>query len=144
MVNKIKEYWFSGLIGIFMFLFIIFVTIVAIAPHNDEKERGFSKCTYEMSYELNVYGSQKKIWGIVGAIFNSYVCYINVMRDGFHNFIDGKQSTPWENYLFTPYTMEIDKELSEPLSEDLIKASKLNDSDGDVFDFSQKENDDDK
>ncbi len=144
MVNKIREYWFGGLLGLFMLLFILLVVIVACAPHNDEKGRGFSGCTYDMVYELNIYGGQKKVWGVVGAIFNSYVCYVKVMRDGFHNFVDGKQATPWENYFFEPYTMNVDENLSEPISKELIDANKLNDSEGDIFDFTKKENDDGK
>ena len=140
MVNKIKEYWFGGLIGIFMLLFLVFVVVIAIAPHNDDEQRGFGVCTTDMAYELNMYGGQKKIWGVMGAIFDSYVCYIKVMRDGVHNWVEGKQKTPWENYLFEPKTMEIDKKLSEPYSKDLIKANKLNDDNGDIFDFSVKEN----
>jgi hypothetical protein len=58
------------------------VIIIAIAPHNDEKMRGFTPCTYEMADNISIYSGQRQLWGVVGAIVNSYVCYFSVMEDG--------------------------------------------------------------
>jgi hypothetical protein len=140
LVNKIRQYWFGGLLAIFMLLFLGMVIIIAIAPHNDEKMRGFTPCTYEMADNISIYSGQRQLLGVVGAIVNSYVCYFNVMEDGLNKWYNNEQDTPWDNYIFEPETMEVAKELSEPFSNELLKANKLNDESGDIFDFRENEN----
>ncbi len=127
MVDKIKDYWFGILLFSFSVLFLIFVAIVAAAPHDDLKMRGFVPCTYQMAYEVNLYSSQSNIAGVLGAITESYICYASVMGEGVKLWWDGKQKTPWANYFFQPDTFKIPEELSEPFSEDLLKANRLND-----------------
>lgn len=127
MVDKIKDYWFGILLFSFSVLFLIFVAIVAAAPHDDLKMRGFVPCTYQMAYEVNLYSSQSNIAGVLGAITESYICYASVMGEGVKLWWDGKQKKPWANYFFQPDTFKISEELSEPFSEDLLKANRLND-----------------
>ncbi len=137
MVNKIRQYWFGFLLAVFMVGFLALSIIIAVAPHNDDKMRGFTPCTYEMANSISVYSAKRDIFGVIGAIYNSYKCYLDVMSEGFKNWYDDKQNTPWENYIFEPVSMEIPDELSEPFSEDLLKANKLNEKEGDIFDFKE-------
>lgn len=111
-------------------LFLLFVTVVAVAPHNDMKMRGFAPCTIVMAEELNVGGSQQKIWEVMSAVGGGYLCYAGVMREGMSLWLEGKQPTPWANYLFEPETYIASPEESEPLSEELLKANLLDEEEG--------------
>ena len=140
MVEFIKKYWFGGLLSLFSLVVLGVVCVVSIAPHSSKEMKGFSVCTYKMADELAVYGARKEISGVVQAIVESYVCYAEVMVDGLKLWVEGKQDTPWANYLFeVEENNEFEDEDVEPLSEDLLKANKLNDENGDIFDFSVKE-----
>lgn len=139
MVEKIKEYWFGMLLFVFSAMFLVFVAIVAAAPHDDLKMRGFTPCTYQMAYDVNLYSTQSDISGVLGAIAKSYVCYAAVMGKGVKLWLSGNQSTPWANYFFKADTFKIPDELSEPFSEDLLQANRLDDADEqDIFDEYQK------
>lgn len=137
MVNKIRQCWFGFLLAVFMVGFLALSIIVAIAPHNDDKMRGFAPCTYEMANNIGVYSAERNVMGVVGAISSSYKCYLDVMGKGVENWYNDKQDTPWENYIFEPVSMEIPNELSEPFSEELLKANKLDEKEGDIFDFKE-------
>lgn len=145
MVEKIKEYWFGMLLFVFSAMFLVFVAIVATAPHDDLKMRGFTPCTYQMAYDVNLYSTQSDIAGVLGAITKSYVCYAAVMGEGVKLWLNGKQSTPWDNYFFKADTFKIPEELSEPFSEDLLRANRLDDEqEQDIFDEYQKNKETDK
>ena len=137
MLSKIKRHWFGLLLTIFMLLFMGLIIIVSLAPHNDDKMRGFAPCTYEMSQKLSFYSAQRSIVNVFGAIMSSYFCYAKVVGDGFELWIEKKQDRPWDNYFFEPETMDIPDELSEPYSKELLEANKLNDEDGDIFNFKE-------
>ena len=141
MVEKVKEYWFGLLLFIFSLVFLIFVAIVAAAPHDDAKMRGFAPCTYIMAQELNVYASQRDVLGVLGTVTQSYICYAKIMKEGVELWIRGKQSTPWENYFFKADNFKVPQDLSEPFSEDLLKANRLNeDEPNDIFqDYQNRE-----
>jgi hypothetical protein len=137
LLRKLRQHWFGLLLTISMLLFFALVVVVMLAPHNDDKQRGFAPCTYEMSEKLNFYSVNRQIFNVFGAIMSSYACYLNVVGDGFKLWYDGKQKTPWDNYFFEPVTMDIPKELSEPFSKELMEANMLNEEDGDIFNFKE-------
>lgn len=125
MVEFFKECWFGFLLTTIAVLFLAFVAIVSLAPHNDARLRGFAPCTYKMAIDLgqNIGGNRAK--AVFEAVSSGYVCYAGVMVQGWSRWLSGKQNTPWENYLFEAETYEIPPELSEPFSEDLLKANRL-------------------
>lgn len=131
MALKVREYWFGGVMTLVVVLFLLFVVIVAVAPHNDMKMRGFAPCTYQMAEELNASASGKKIWEVMSAVGGGYLCYAGVIRRGVSLWMERKQSTPWANYMFEPETYTATAEESEPLSEDLLNANLLDDNDED-------------
>lgn len=133
MLKKIRDNWFGIFIGCLIFVSAFMVAIVSIAPHNDDEMRGFSKCSYELAQDLSVYSAKKDVLGVMEAVFGGYWCYGEVIVEGGKLFLQGKQETPWSNYIFEVDNMEIPPKLSEPFSEDLIKANKLDDEEGDVF-----------
>ena len=130
MAVKIREYWFGGLMALVVVLFLLFVVIVASAPHNDLKMRGFTPCTFVMAEELNAAAGQRKTWEVMTVIGKGYLCYAGVMREGVELWLDGKQLTPWANYMFKPDTYIVAPEESEPFSEELLKANMLDEDDG--------------
>ncbi len=135
MLNRIKKHWFGLLLTIFMLLFFGLAVVVSVAPHNDDKMRGFAPCTYDMSEKLTFYSGRREMVSVFGAIMSSYFCYAKVVGQGFVLWSKGEQQYPWDNYFFEPVTMDVPKEFSEPFSKDLLEANMLNDKDGDIFNF---------
>lgn len=127
MAVKIREYWFGGLMALFVVLFLLFVAVVAAAPHNDAQMRGFTPCTYVMAEELNAGAGSKKMWQVISAVGHGYLCYAGVMREGVERWAAGSQPTPWANYMFAAETYLAKPGESEPLSEELLKANRLDD-----------------
>ncbi len=121
MATKIKEYWFGGLLALFIILFLLFVVVVAIAPHNDREMRGFSGCTYDMAVELNEVSAEKRFLAVMKVVGEGYLCYAGVMRDGVLLWLDGRQETPWANYFFD----QDDSVEGEAISEELMNANLL-------------------
>ncbi len=133
MLKKIRDNWFGIFIGCLIFVSVLLVGIVSIAPHNDDEMRGFSKCSYELAQDLSVCSAGKDVLGVMGAVFDGYWCYGKVIVKGGVLFLQGKQDTPWSNYIYKVDNMEIPPKLSEPFSDDLLKANKLDDEEGDIF-----------
>lgn len=125
MVKALKEYWFGILLLTAALLFLIFAAVVAAAPHDDAKMRGFTPCTYRLAQELSIHGAGRRIWGVLGAVGESYACYAGVVADGVGLWLEGKQPRPWSNYFFESENFKVPPELSEPFSEDLLKANRL-------------------
>ena len=124
MVKFIREHWFGLILSVFVFVCLIITTLIGIAPHNDAEMRGFTPCTYQMTFEFNQM-EKVKMRDVVESIGHGYSCYLGVMGEGVHAFLAGKQSTPWANYLFVPENIEEGNVDSEPFSEDLLKANVL-------------------
>ena len=127
---RFKDYWLIFICGLTVFLFFVFSAVVAMAPHIDLKQRGFTPCTYQMA--SNFSQNEKLSFLQTAAIINKgYVCYAGVMWTGLKLFFKGEQKTPWANYLFEP---ELDWEPipfageGEPYPEDLIEANMLDES----------------
>ena len=119
--------------ALFVLLFMLFVGVVASAPHNDAGMRGFAPCTFVMAEELNAAAGEHKVWEVMTVIGKGYLCYAGVMRQGAELWAEGKQSTPWANYLFKPETYVAVPDESEPFSEDLLKANMLDEEENTTF-----------
>lgn len=132
---RFREHWFGFLLAFIVLIFLVFVSLVALAPHNDSKMRGFTPCTYQMGQDLSEYASQRELWGVMTSVTRGYVCYVLVIGDGVRQWAQGAQKTPWENYLFEVETYEIAPEDSEPFSEELIKANLLDDEDESLWQY---------
>ena len=145
MIKFIKNYWFEFLLGLGVLVFLLFSVVVAMAPHNDAKGRGFTKCTSQMAMELQQTG-KLSVTGAVKMVNKGYWCYALVMGEGVKLFIKGEQSTPWSNYLFKEESPIYQDDEGEGFSEDLLKANLLDEEDDskNLWDGSDKENDDEK
>ena len=124
MVKFIRLHWFGLCLSIFIVLFMIFTIIVAIAPHDDARMRGFTPCTYQMAGALNQEANHKMM-AAFKTVTGGYFCYFQVMSEGAKLFMLGKQKTPWENYLFEAESINEIPEESEPFSSDLLQANVL-------------------
>ena len=127
-----KSFVFFGCL--FFLLVAFWVFIISIAPHNDMRMRGFSPCTFDMGVKLSHPEFNRSLKATLDVVIESHVCYFGVVKEGFINWIDGQQERPWDNYFFEPDVWVVPDELSEPFSEDLLKANKL-DTEGQVFNF---------
>ena len=119
--------------ALIVLVFLLFIVVVAIAPHGDMKMRGFAPCTVTMAEELNAGAGQKKMWEVISGVGRGYLCYAAVMREGVSLWLEGKQTTPWANYMFVPETYVASKEESELFSEDLLNANLLDEEEGEPF-----------
>ena len=137
MLKFLREYAFFIVLGIFVLCFIGFVTIIAVAPHNDIKMRGFTPCTYQIAEKLMVDETLRQS-EVLGIIAKGYGCYFKVMKDGILFFYKGQQPTPWANYLFEQEKNTIEEDFDEDLEENnlLLEDEKV----GDLLDISTKEN----
>ncbi len=106
---------------------LLFVLIVAIAPHNDVKMRGFAPCTYDMAGQINEAGAARSLFGVMSGVGRGYLCYAEVMKQGIVRWINGEQPAIWSNYLFEPEVYDVAPEESEPLSKELLNANLLDD-----------------
>lgn len=118
--------------ALFVVLFLLFVAVVAAAPHNDAQMRGFAPCTYTMAEDLNAGAGSKKMWQVISAVSHGYLCYAGVMREGVELWAAGRQPTPWANYMFEAETYLAKSGESEPLSEELLEANRLDDAQDDA------------
>ena len=145
MVKFVRLHWFGLLLSIFVVLFMLFMAVIAVAPHNDAKMRGFTPCTYQMAQELSR-DTSHKMMRIFKIVNNGYFCYFQVISEGAKQFALGKQKTPWENYLFKAESFEEIPEEGEPFSDDLLKANVLDDKEvkEDFLGHDEKGNDDEK
>ena len=99
-MNFIKSHWFGLIIWLWLVLFAILTAIVLVSPHHDAKNRGFAYCTQNLVDDLN--DCNQKISCSVKVILNNTICDIKIIYAGITAWIDGKQNTPWDNYIFTP------------------------------------------
>ena len=103
-MNFIKKHWFSGLLILIVCCFFALFLVLIISPKQDDKNRGFIKCTQQMVDELS--DCEKKIWCSIKAIGNNTLCDIKIIAEGFTLWLDDKQPYPWSNYIFKPEIME--------------------------------------
>lgn len=138
MIKFLKQFWFEVILAFVILVFLVFMAIIIAAPHNDAKMRGFAPCTYEMAFRIN-YGNTNnphlaekgqthpKVVDVLSIITIGYVCYLKVIKDGFYQYLENQQPTPWANYFFTPEILSENDADVEPFSEDLLRANMLDD-----------------
>jgi|GEM_PF-1485687 len=94
----IKNHWFGLIISLMFGFFLLVFFLVLIAPHNDAEQRGFTRCTQEMSETL--LQCDKSGFCILGGVAKNTFCNIGVIFEGLGNWLRGEQSTPFSNFLF--------------------------------------------
>lgn len=128
MAVKSRDTWFYIFLAVLVVFFMGFAAIVAISPHNDAKMRGFTPCTLELADELSSMGGEGKIWGVLGAVGKSYLCYAGVIRQSTEGWLKGQLPTPWAGYLFEPEVVSgLEDEESAEFYDELNDANLLDD-----------------
>ena len=123
-----KDYWFIFLCGAVVGVFFLFSLIIAFAPHIDQKQRGFTPCTYQMAEAFQM-TENLGLWQTAAIINKGYACYAGVMWQGWKAYVHREQKTPWENYMFEPELEAIPfEEDGEPYPADLLKENMLDES----------------
>lgn len=146
MVKFLKDYWFGILMSCLVFFCLLFAVIIAVAPHNDAKMRGFTPCTYQIAADLGQV-EKPQLSAVLKIFGTGYECYFSVIVQGTKQYFAGQQKTPWANYFFEPIIVDETEEEGEALSQELIDANMLDDEnveeDNTLFGDLQ-ENDDEK
>lgn len=101
MYKFIKRHWFGLIVIIVALIYLIMFLLVMLSPRQDKFDRGFIPCTKQMVSEI--FNCKKnKYFCMATAIIKNGTCDAKVIFTGLNGWIEGKQPTPWHNYLFTP------------------------------------------
>ena len=98
----IKNYWFGLLVAIPVAIYIIVFFLVLASPKQDTLKRGFIPCTEKMAAAL-IDCRKEKFCLLKEVIANSW-CNIRIVGRGINLWLQGRQPTPWANYMFEPET----------------------------------------
>lgn len=96
----LKHYWFGILTGLIIFIGLIMFVLILLSPRQDLQRRGFIPCTEDMAERL--IACDRQIGCVMGAIMENSWCDAKVIGRGVKNWLSGKQSAPWSNYIFIP------------------------------------------
>ncbi|MBQ9271526.1 MAG: hypothetical protein IJ218_04615 [Alphaproteobacteria bacterium] len=100
-MEKIFKIIFYTILALFCCGILYLTTVMFLSPRQDAEKRGFITCTEKLVIDL-----QNCTGGNIGCPFHYMVqdmqCNIKVVASGVSMWLQGKQSTPWENYLFEP------------------------------------------
>lgn len=107
MRNFIKIHWFGLLLSFISALFLGLMALVFYSPRQDTLKRGFIPCTQQLVKEVFACNEHKH-WCMSKAIVKNTGCDFKVVLVGAKAWAEGKQPTPWSNYLFEPELPEPD------------------------------------
>lgn len=99
-MSFIKNYWFSILLGLALFVFMLILVLILAAPKQDAKNRGFVFCSQNLMDDLN--DCNRALWCSGKAIFKTTFCDLKIIGTGLSLWAKGKQPRPWSNYIFEP------------------------------------------
>lgn len=100
-MNFIKHHWFGLLASTFILFSVLVFALVLASPRQDNQKRGFVACTDTLVAELLDCKKEGSICMLKSIIKNS-ACDAGVITKGFGDWLRGKQTTPWANYIFVP------------------------------------------
>lgn len=98
----IKNHWFGLITGLIIFCFLCLFILVLISPRQDEDKRGFIPCTEAMADKMLACPEEGKAFCMLKAVLGNSWCDAKVIGRGVKNWVTGKQSAPWSNYIFIP------------------------------------------
>lgn len=131
-----KEYWFGMLTSLILLVGFLFFLLVLLSPRQDIQKRGFIPCTETLAQNILNCPTDTKYRCIFAEIMQNSWCDIKVIGTGLTSWIQGRQSTPWANYIFRPEVYPADQNRDELDAEfynssahpelDLLKLQQLN------------------
>lgn len=96
----LKHYWFGILTGLIIFIGLVMFILILLAPRQDLQRRGFIPCTETMAGQL--IACDRRIGCVLGTILDNSWCDIKVIGRGAKDWLAGRQTAPWSNYIFKP------------------------------------------
>lgn len=102
------------LIGFILIVPMVFFALIMMSPRQDIHKRGFIPCTEQLVE--NFTACNGKTLCMCGTVLQNTHCDFKVIFQGFGNWMDGQQPTPWANYIFEPVLLE-EEEMTEDLQE---------------------------
>ena len=118
-MNFIRRYWFGLSTGLMIFLCFVLFVLVLLAPRQDIKKRGFIPCTEAMADKI-ISCEKNKVMCLLGAVLTNSWCDVKVVYQGLENWVNGTQSRPWSNYIFTP-ELPIDEDFNDEARAEYLK-----------------------
>ncbi len=128
-----RNHWFGLMVSVFMGLYVIVFLLVLMAPKQDAEQRGFVKCSVQLSENLQ--NCQASKWCMLKEVLRNGWCDVKVVAEGIKLWVQGEQPTPWANYFFQPVSeepqmsdevMEYYKQHQAELAKSLKQLKKLN------------------
>lgn len=120
-MSLIRRHWFGLLTGFMIFVFFVLFILVLLSPRQDVQKRGFIPCTEAMAENILECEGNRFICLFSGVIGNSW-CDMKVVGRGFKDWIKGKQSMPWSNYIFIP-ELPVDEAFDDDARAEYLKTS---------------------
>lgn len=109
----LKYYWFGLLMSFILLMGFMLFLLILVSPKHDMQKRGFIPCTETLVQNLQTCPKDNKYsCGIKHVLANSW-CNIKVIGKGWQYWWQGKQTTPWANYIFEPEILKTTDENDE-------------------------------
>lgn len=106
----LRYYWFGLLMSFILLIGFLFFLLVILSPRYDSQKRGFIPCTEELAQNLASCKAENKYSCGIKHILKHSWCNVQVIGQGFSAWWQGKQQTPWANYIFEPENAEVQPE----------------------------------
>ena len=125
-MEKFFKWLYYYCLALFSIFMVYMCAVLAFSPRTDALERGFIPCTQRLVEQLTAC-RRGEVGCALGRLWQDMQCNVSVVFDGFGAWIKGKQTTPWENYLFEPVLVSsLDEDLSQypDLKKDALQLQK--------------------
>ena len=101
-MKYITEHWLGIICSFLIFCFLVMFILVLLSPRQDTQKRGFIPCTEKMVEQMSNCQEESKFSCMLTSILKNSWCDMSVIAKGINNWIHGKQTFPWSNYIFIP------------------------------------------
>lgn len=115
----LKNRWFGLLISAFLLLLLLYFAVIFASPRYDMQNRGFIPCTEKMAEEI-IACKENRLSCTFMAIWRNNLCDLEVIHQGWQNWRQKKQPSPWSNYLFIP-ELPVDELTEDPVLREYYK-----------------------
>lgn len=98
----VRQYWFGFLSSLILACGFFLFMLVLLSPRQDIRKRGFIPCTEAMAEGILSCPKDGYYTCLFGHILRNSWCDAKVIGRGVSLWVEGKQKTPWANYIFEP------------------------------------------
>ena len=119
-MKYITEHWLGIICSFLIFCFLVMFILVLLSPRQDTQKRGFIPCTEKMVEQMSNCQEESKFSCMLTSILKNSWCDMSVIAKGINNWIHGKQTFPWSNYIFIP-TRPQDEDFDEEARKEYLQ-----------------------